>query len=395
MTNENPMNESMASMMDEIEKSMKVVRRGDIVEGTIILVNESEVLVNVGGAADGVVSLEELDEDVVNPLEIYKEGDKITVLVIKENDGEGNLLLSKKRADYERVWDEFETSKNGDLTFKVKVKEAVKGGVVAMIKGVRGFIPASQLSLNYVEDLEEFVGETLEVKAIEFEMEKQKVILSAKAVALKAREREGKILFDSLTEGQIYTGEVTRLADFGAFVDIGGADGLVHISELSWKRIKHPSEVVKVGDRVEVSVLKVDKESKRISLRLNDVQDNPWDNISEYYNVDDVVKGVVNRLASFGAFVELESGVDGLLHVSEISEERISKPADVLSIGQEVEVLIMAIDEEKKNISLSIKALNEEEEVDVADYLEEDSHGELHETTIGSLFKDKLKNLKL
>lgn len=391
MVNDNSNNETMESMMAEIEKSMKVLRSGDIVEGTIILVNESEILVNVGGAADGIVTLEELDEDVVNPLGTYKEGDKITVMVVKQNDGEGNMLLSKKRADYEKVWDEFELSKNGELTFKVKVKEAVKGGVVAMIKGVRGFIPASQLSLNYVEDLEEFVGEVLEVQAIEFDADKDKVVLSAKAVAAKIREKQSKHLFESMTEGQVYNGEVTRLADFGAFVDIGGADGLVHISELSWKRIKHPSEVVKVGDRVEVSVLKVDKESKKVSLRLNDVQDNPWENISEYYQEEDVVKGVVNRLTNFGAFVELESGIDGLLHISEISEERIAKPADVLSIGQEVEVLILGIDEDKKNISLSIKALNEEEDVDVSDFLEEDSH----DTTIGSLFKDKLKNLKL
>lgn len=392
MTNDNSNYESMESMMDEIEKSMKVLRRGDIVEGTIISVNEKEVLVNVGSSSDGIVSLEELDDDVVNPLEIYNEGDKISVFVIKEDDGEGNIILSKKRADYERVWDEFEESKNGNLTFKVKVKEVVKGGVIAMIKGVRGFIPASQLSLNYVEDLEEFLGETLEVQAIEFDAEKQKVVLSAKSVYAKEREVKSKYLFDSMTEGQIYKGEVTRLADFGAFVDIGGADGLVHISELSWKRIKHPSEVVKVGDLVEVTVLNVDKESKKISLRLNDVQDNPWDNISEYHQVNDVSKGVVKKLATFGAFVELESGVEGLLHISEISDEHISKPADVLSIGQEIEVMIVGIDEAKKNISLSMKALSGEEGIDVSEYLEEE---ESHDTTIGSLFKDKLKNLKL
>jgi small subunit ribosomal protein S1 len=198
-------------------------------------------------------------------------------------------------------------------------------------------------------------------------------------------------LFDTLTEGQVYTGTVTRLADFGAFVDIGGADGLVHNSELSWKRIKHPSDVVNVGDRVEVTVLTVDKTSRRIGLRLNDVQDNPWMNISEHYNEDDVVTGKVVRLASFGAFVELESGIDGLLHVSEISEERISKPADVLEIGQEVEVLIIGIDSEKQKMSFSMKALNEEDDEDYEEYLEEENR----ETTIGSLFKDKLKNLKL
>lgn len=377
--------------MDEIEKSMKQIRRGDIIEGSIISVNDSEILVNVGGSSDGIVTLEELDEDTINPLDIYSEGEKITVMVVKVDDGEGNIILSKKRAEYAQVWKEFEISRDGDLTFKVKVKEVVKGGVIALIKGVRGFIPASQLSIRYVENLEEYVGETLEVKAIDFDEEKQKVVLSAKAVEAKVRERKSKVLFDSLSEGQVFQGEVTRLANFGAFVDLGGSDGLIHISELSWKRIKHPSEVVKVGDIVEVSVLKVDKASKKISLRLNDVQDNPWDNIYNYYQEDDVAKGVVVRLATFGAFVELETGIDGLVHVSEISEERISKPADVLSVGQEVEVMIIGIDSENKKMSLSIKALNEEPEIDVADYLEKDTN----ETTIGSLFKDKLKNLKL
>lgn len=385
------MSDSMDQYMDDIEKSMKVLRKGDIVEGTIITVTETEVLLNVGSMMDGVVPAEELDDQTINPMEHYHEGDKIKVYVIKTDDGEGNMLLSKKRAEYAGIWDEFDLSIKGEKSFKVKVKEAIKGGVICDIKGVRGFIPGSQLSLAYVEDLSTFVGEELEVQAMEYNQEKNSVVLSAKVLLQKEKESRSQRLFDTLTEGQIYTGTVTRLADFGAFVDIGGADGLVHNSELSWKRIKHPSDVVNVGDRVEVTVLNVDKTSKRIGLRLNDVQDNPWSNISEYYQVEDVVKGVVVRLASFGAFIELESGIDGLLHVSEISEERIAKPADVLSVGQEVEVMIIGIDEEKQNMSLSMKALNEEEEVDVDEYLEEP----VHETTIGSLFKDKLKNLKL
>jgi len=384
------MTESMDAYMDEIEKSMKVLRKGDIVEGTIISTNENEVLVNLGSTMDGIVTVEELEDHPINPTEVYHEGDKITVIVIG-NDGEGSLLLSKKRAEYVKIWDDLDESINGSRTFKVKVKEAIKGGVITELKGVRGFIPGSQLSLSYVEDLETYVNEELEVKAIEYNREKNSVVLSAKVLLAEKKEQQGNQLFDNLTEGQIYTGTVTRLADFGAFVDIGGADGLVHITELSWKRIKHPSDVVNVGDRVEVTVLTVDKQSKRIGLRLNDVQDNPWSDISAYYSEDDVVSGVVTRLASFGAFVELESGIDGLLHVSEISEERISKAADVLSIGQTVEVLIIGIDSEKQKMSFSMKALNEEEDVDVSEFLEEESQ----ETTIGSLFKDKLKNLKL
>lgn len=384
------MTESMDAYMDQIEKSMKVLKKGEIIEGTIISVNEEEVLVNVGSTMDGIVTVEELEDHPVNPMDHYKEGDKITVIVLG-NDGEGSVLLSKKRAEYVKIWDDFDLSIEGNKTFKVKVKEAIKGGVTCELKGVRGFIPGSQLSLSYVEDLESYVGESLEVKAIEYNREKNSVVLSAKKLLAEKKEAQGKRLFDTLTEGQIYTGTVTRLSDFGAFVDIGGADGLVHITELSWKRIKHPSDVVNVGDRVEVTVIKVDKESKRIGLRLNDVQDNPWMDITAYYNEDDIVTGTVTRLASFGAFVELESGIDGLLHVSEISEERISKPADVLEIGQEVQVMIIGIDTDKQKMSLSMKALNEEDEVDVSEYLEEEEH----ETTIGSLFKDKLKNLKL
>lgn len=384
------MTESMDAYMDEIEKSMKVLRRGSIVEGTVISVNHKEVMVNVGSSMDGIVPVEELEDHPVEPMDHYKEGDKITVIVLG-NDGEGNLSLSKKQAEYVKVWDDLDLSIEGTKTFKVKITEAIKGGVICELKGVRGFIPGSQLSLTYVEDLSSYVGEELEVKAMEYNKEKNSVVLSAKALLTEKRELQGNLLYDSLTEGQVYTGTVTRLADFGAFVDIGGADGLVHISELSWKRIKHPSDVVNVGDRVEVTVLQVDKVAKRIGLRLNDVQDNPWMDITAYYNEGDVVTGTVTRLASFGAFVELESGIDGLLHVSEISEERISKPADVLAMGQQVEVLIMGIDTEKQKMSLSMKALNEEEEVDVSEYLEE----EPGETTIGSLFKDKLKNLKL
>jgi len=384
------MTNSMDAYMDDIEKSMKVLRTGDIVEGTVISTNEKEVLVNLGRMMDGVVTVEELDDELVNPNDVYQEGDKITVIVIG-NDGEGSLLLSKKRAGYAKIWDDFDESINGDKTFKIKVKEAIKGGVIAELKGVRGFIPGSQISLSYVEDFETYVGEELEVKALEYNREKNSVVLSAKILLSEKKELQGNVLFNNLTEGQVYTGIVTRLADFGAFVDIGGADGLIHITELSWKRIKHPSDVVNVGDRVEVTVLKVDKVTKRIGLRLNDVQDNPWMNISEYYREDDVVSGVVTRLASFGAFVELESGIDGLLHVSEISEERIAKAADVLSIGQEVEVLIVSIDSENQKMGFSMKALNEEEDVDVDEFLDEEDP----ETTIGSLFKDKLKNLKL
>lgn len=386
------MNESMDAYMDEIEKSMRRYRTGDLVEGTVVSVNEKEVMISLGASKDGIVPLEELDEGVENPLGHYKEGDKMTVMVVREDDGEGNLLLSKKRADYEKVWDEFQESKEGEKTFSFKIKEAIKGGLIGEIKGVRGFMPASQVSLDFVEDLTPYVNETLEVKVLEFDEEKNNVVLSAKALLKAQREKRGNLLFEQISEGQIFEGVVSRLTDFGAFVDLGGADGLIHISELSWKRIKHPSEVVAEGDQVEVTVLKVDKTSKRIGLRLNDVQDNPWSDIDSHYQENDVVSGTVSRLTNFGAFVELESGVDGLVHISEISSERIAKAADVLSIGQEVQVMVLSIDKDQQKIALSMKALEDsDEDIDVADFLE----GPTTETTLGSLFKDKFKDLKL
>ena len=386
------MNESMDAYMDEIEKSMRRYRTGDLVEGTVVSVNEKEVMISLGASKDGIVPLEELDEGVENPLGHYKEGDKMTVMVVREDDGEGNLLLSKKRADYEKVWDEFQESKEGEKTFSFKIKEAIKGGLIGEIKGVRGFMPASQVSLDFIEDLTPYINETLEVKVLEFDEEKNNVVLSAKALLKAQREKRGNLLFEQISEGQIFEGVVSRLTDFGAFVDLGGADGLIHISELSWKRIKHPSEVVAEGDQVEVTVLKVDKTSKRIGLRLNDVQDNPWSDIDSHYQENDVVSGTVSRLTNFGAFVELESGVDGLVHISEISSERIAKAADVLSIGQEVQVMVLSIDKDQQKIGLSMKALEDsDEDIDVADFLE----GPTSETTLGSLFKDKFKDLKL
>lgn len=386
------MSESMDAYMDEIEKSLRLYRRGDLVEGVVLAVNENEVMVSLGASKDGIVPLEELDEGVENPLGHYKEGDKMTVLVVKEDDGEGNLLLSKKRADYEKVWDEFKESMEGSKTFSFKIKEAIKGGLIGEIKGVRAFMPASQVSLEFIEDLTPYVNETLEVKVLEFDEDKNNVVLSAKILLKAQREKRGNLLFEQISEGQIFDGVVSRLTDFGAFVDIGGADGLIHISELSWKRIKHPSEVVAEGDQVEVTVLKVDKESKRIGLRLNDVQDNPWSDIDNHYQENDVVSGLVSRLTNFGAFVELESGVDGLVHISEISTERITNAASVLTIGQEVEVLIVNIDKDNQKIGLSMKALVEmDEDVDVAEFLEETQT----ETTLGSKFKDKFKDLKL
>ena len=389
-TSKNPMGE----MMDEIDKSMKHIQNGDIIEGEVISVNENEVLVNIGYIADGIVTASELANEEINPLGYFKEGDKISVMVVKSDDGEGNVVLSKKRADNIKVWDDFEASLNEGKLMAVKVKEAVKGGVTADVMGVRAFIPASQLSINYVEDLNEFVGREFKVKVIDLDLDKKRVVMSRKVVEAAESEKKKAEVMQNIELDMVFEGKVTRIADFGAFVDIGGVDGLVHISELSWKRIKHPSEVVSVGDIVKVAVNKIDKKTQKISLRLQDIKGNPWDDIYSYYQVEDVVDGKVSRLATFGAFVELQDGIDGLVHISQISNERISKPADVLTVGQEVKVQIVNIDEEGKRIGLSIKALLEDDTR--VEGLEElmSTSTEDDNATLGDLFADKLKNFK-
>lgn len=384
----------MEDLMDSIDESMKKVNHGDIVEGEIISVNEDELLVNIGYISDGIVTSNELSNEDVNPLDLYKEGDKITVMVVKTDDGEGNVVLSKKRADNIKVWDEFEASLNGTKLIKVKVKEAVKGGVTAEVKGVRVFIPASHLSINYVEELSEFVGKEFKAKVIDLDLDKNRVVLSRKVVEAKEAEEKKAVLMETLEVDAVLEGTVSRLANFGAFVNIGGVDGLVHISELSWKRLKHPSEVVTVGDVVKVAVNKIDKENGKISLRLQDVKGNPWDDIYDHYNEEDIIEGTVVRLATFGAFVQLQEGVDGLVHISQISNERVNKPSDVLNVGDAVKVMITNIDVENKRIGLSMKALleNEGNDVDFEEFLTDENEEE--GATLADLFGDKLKDFK-
>ncbi len=368
--------DSMDKYMDDIEKSLKVLHKGDIVEGEIILFNGDEIVLNLGSVMDGILPIEEIDDS-----SDLKEGDKIRVMVLK-NDG-SELLVSKNRADYESVYDDLEESMKTGSTFNVKVQSTTNGGLLTEFKGVRGFIPASQVHISYVDNLEDYIGEVLTVKVMEYNEEKNSVVFSARKVLEEKLEQEGNRLLNNIEEGQIYTGTVKRLQDFGAFVDIGGLDGLVHISEMSWRRVKHPSEVLAVGDTVEVSVLKVDKEKRKISLRLNTITENPWDHMM--YEEGDFVKGEVTKLMSFGAFVELENGVEGLIHISEISELRINHPREVLELGETVEPMILEVDKENQKIALTLK---EEKEIEF-DYEEENE-----EVTLGNIFKDKFKNLK-
>ena len=285
-------------------------------------------------------------------------GDEIEVFIVRVNDGEGNVLLSKKKVDSMRSIEKIEEAYKNKTPVAGKVVEVTKGGVIVSVDGVRVFVPASQLSERYVKDLNEFMKQTIEIKIIEMNRQRRKVVGSRRVVLAETREQMEQEVWTGIEVGKKYEGTVKSLMDFGAFVDIGGVDGLVHVSEMAWTKVKHPSDILKVGDKVEVTVLDFDTEKKRISLSMKKEEDNPWFRVSERYKEGDIVKGTVVRLVPFGAFVELEKGLDGLVHISQISNVRIGKPGDVLSTGQEVEAKIIEVNEETKKISLSIKEVN-------------------------------------
>lgn len=361
----------MNKMMEEIEKTLIDFKKGDIVEGNIISINKDELMINIGYKSDGIIKRNEVSND--NNIDLEKEfnlGDKIEVYILKLDDGEGNVLLSKKRVEDIKGWEELLDIFESEELVKGKIVEVVKGGVIVLVKGIRGFIPASHISTNYVEDLNAYLGKELSLKIIEFNKSKKKLVLSRKNVELKEIQEEKEKLWNSIEKDMKVEGEVKRLTNFGAFVDIGGVDGLVHISELSWGRTNHPSEIVNVGDKVEVVVLDFDKNKERISLGYKQTKDHPWSNIKEKYNIGDIVEGKVVKLVDFGAFVELLPGLDGLVHISEISEEHIAKPSEKLSKGEVVKVKILDIDEENNRLSLSIKEAQAKEEIS---YQTEDS----------------------
>ncbi|PHS36632.1 MAG: 30S ribosomal protein S1 [Alkaliphilus sp.] len=355
----------MLNIMEEIEKSMVQLHSGDIVNGKVISVTDKEIMVNVSYKSDGVIPRNEISsDDSIVPSDVVSEGDEIEVYVIKVNDGEGNVLLSRKRVEMQGNWKELESVCESGEEINVEVIEAVNGGLIALTKGVRGFIPASLLSNTYVDDLKNFIGESFNVQVIEINRRKNKVVLSRKKVLEKEKQALKKAALEKLEKGQRIKGKVRNIVSFGAFVDIGGIDGLIYISELSWSRIKHPSEILNVGDEVEVDIIDIDKSTEKISLSLKQTQPQPWDKIKEKYNIGDVITGKVVRIVDFGVFVEVISGVDGLVHISEISNKYVEKPAKELEVNQEVTAEIIDINIEQNRISLSIAKTLEEEVVE-------------------------------
>ena len=361
---ENLNNEEMNNeMMEAIDNSFTRVRRGEIVDGEVLFVTENEVMVNIGYRADGIISREELSSDPdVLPKDLYKPGDEIQVYVMKMDDGDGNVVLSAKRVANMKIWDDMEEKYNNKEHVTANIKSVVKGGLTCDVEGLNGFIPASHVSTRFQRDLQKYVGTEMVCEIIDFDKNKRKFVLSRKNVEAEELEEVRDRIYNEIQEGDVIKGTVQRLTNFGAFVDIGGVDGLIHISELSWNRVKHPSEVVSPGQEVEVQVLKMDRERNRIALGLKQTTEKPWDVFTSEVKVGDVVKGKVVNLLDFGAFVRLESGVDGLLHVSQISREHVEKPSDKLAVGDEIEVKVTDINNEDKKISLSIKALTEPKE---------------------------------
>ncbi len=346
------------SFEEALEQSLKSVQNGDKVKGIVSGIFPTEIAVEIGTKHACYVPLAELTDDAsLKPEDIVKKGEELDLVVVRVNDVDGTVMLSKKRFDaiagYERVCNAVDTQE----VLEGKVIEVVKGGVLATTNGVRVFIPASQATVSRDEPLEGLLRKMVRFRILEVNRQRGRAVGSIRSVAREERKEAEEKIWNEIAEGQTFTGTVKSLVNFGAFVDIGGVDGLVHISELSWNRIKHPSEVVKVGDVLEVFVKGIDKENRRISLGYKKTEDNPWEIFKRDYKVGDVVNVKIASLTQFGAFATIIPGIDGLIHVSQISNERVAKPHDVLKVGQQVDVKITEIDLEKKRISLSIKAL--------------------------------------
>jgi small subunit ribosomal protein S1 len=338
-----------------IEATVLEFKEGDIVEGSVVSVDADGAMVDIGYKSEGLIPTRELSiRNNVDPNEAVKVGDRVEAVVLNKEDDEGRLILSKKRAMYERAWGRIqEVAKEGG-TVDGTVIEVVKGGLIVDI-GLRGFLPASLVDLRRVRDLDPFIGESITAKVIELDRARNNVVLSRRAYLEEAQAEERNAFLDGLAEGEVRDGVISSVVNFGAFVDLGGMDGLVHVSELSWQHVNHPGELVKVGDKVLVKVLEVDRERERISLSIRQTSDDPWDVFAREHEVGDVVDGLVTKTVPFGAFISVSDGVEGLVHVSEIAAHRVESPELELSIGQQVKVKITEKEDERRRISLSIK----------------------------------------
>ncbi|MDQ1621272.1 MAG: small subunit ribosomal protein [Actinomycetota bacterium] len=342
-----------------IDDTIKYFNDGDIVEGVIVKVDRDEVLLDIGYKTEGVIPSRELSiKHDIDPNEVVSVGDEVEALVLQKEDKEGRLILSKKRAQYERAWGTIEKIKDEDGIVTGTVIEVVKGGLILDI-GLRGFLPASLVEMRRVRDLQPYVGKELEAKIIELDKNRNNVVLSRRAWLEQTQSEVRSTFLQTLQKGQVRSGVVSSIVNFGAFVDLGGVDGLVHVSELSWKHIDHPSEVVEVGQEVTVEVLDVDMDRERVSLSLKATQEDPWQQFARTHQIGQVVPGKVTKLVPFGAFVRVDEGIEGLVHISELAERHVEIPEQVVQVGDEIFVKVIDIDLERRRISLSLKQANE------------------------------------
>jgi len=328
---------------------------GDVVNGKVVRIDKDEVLVDIGYKAEGVIPSNELSiRKSVNPAEEVELGEEVDALVLTKEDAEGRLILSKKRARFEKAWRRIEVAADSGEPVEGSVIEVVKGGLILDL-GVRGFLPASLVDIRRVHNLDEFMGQTLECKVIELNRSRNNVVLSRRAVLEEERKEVREQILGRLEPGQVVEGKISNIVDFGAFVDLDGIDGLIHISELSWSHVNHPSEVVSIGDTVKIKVLDIDRDRQRISLGLKQTQEDPWQRVISTHRPGDVLEGTVTKVVAFGAFVEILPGVEGLVHISELADHHVENPSEVVEPGSKLNVKILEIDEDRRRLSLSIK----------------------------------------
>jgi small subunit ribosomal protein S1 len=335
--------------------TMVSFEEGDVVKGKVVRIDKDEVLVDIGYKAEGVIPSGELSiRKSVDPHEEVELGEEVDALVLTKEDSEGRLILSKKRARFEKAWRRIEVAADSGEPVEGSVIEVVKGGLILDL-GVRGFLPASLVDIRRVHNLEEFTGQTLECKVIELNRSRNNVVLSRRAVLEEERKEVREQILGRLEPGQVVEGKISNIVDFGAFVDLDGIDGLIHISELSWSHVNHPSEVVSIGDDVRIKVLDIDRDRQRISLGLKQTQEDPWQRVISTHRSGDVLEGTVTKVVAFGAFVEILPGVEGLVHISELADHHVENPSEVVEPGSKLNVKILEIDEERRRLSLSIK----------------------------------------
>ncbi|MFF0988546.1 30S ribosomal protein S1 [Kocuria nitroreducens] len=350
---------SAEDFLAAVDATIKYFNDGDLVEGTVVKVDRDEVLLDIGYKTEGVIPSRELSiKHDVDPDEVVTVGDEVEALVLTKEDKEGRLILSKKRAQYERAWGDIEKIKEDDGVVTGTVIEVVKGGLILDI-GLRGFLPASLVEMRRVRDLAPYIGQQIEAKIIELDKNRNNVVLSRRAWLEQTQSEVRSNFLHKLEKGQVRTGTVSSIVNFGAFVDLGGVDGLVHVSELSWKHIDHPSEVVEVGQEVTVEVLDVDMDRERVSLSLKATQEDPWQLFARTHALGQVVPGKVTKLVPFGAFVRVEDGIEGLVHISELAQRHVDMAEQVVSVGDELFVKVIDIDLDRRRISLSLKQANE------------------------------------